>query len=136
MASNSQTISLENLIFRSYASYALVEKFNHLDQFDTVIIPDPTPDQIITTVNNRLKFASKLERSEVDVSFDATAKLDRLNIDVTFSCPENTFYNKITVVTNPENVRKIGAYLCKLREADIISCKVLTQQFSCDESKN
>jgi hypothetical protein len=117
----SQTIGLQDLVSSLYSSYAIIERTDDEAFTDTEIIPNPTTRQIISIVDDWIRRVQGLDKSSdysrpPRLSADTNTKLTLLSIGMRydFPCRWNIF-----IISNEDNIREIGNYLCDLHAENI-----------------
>jgi hypothetical protein len=116
----SQTIRLRDLVSSLYSSYAIIQWTDSMD-IDIEIVANPTARQIISLVEDWIKGVQELDSNDgssrmlADTNKDLTLlviSMDRWSIDL----PSNW---KLHIVSNEDNIREIGNYLCDLHVENI-----------------
>jgi hypothetical protein len=105
---SSQTTSLEDLISSLCSSYALVQ-ISDFDGLNNSIIPNPLAESIIQLIQEEIDTFHGSAGLSIDA--DLSIQIDRLIINM-YTIDQKT---QISVVSDAENLTKIGTYLCKLR---------------------
>lgn len=119
-SSNSQEgIVLENLVSDKYSSYMISERMDYFDSFSTILFPDPRVDQIVSIVEHDMKLASS-KNSQLNIYSDVNKGFTRLIIQTHVDTLVNAFWRKLTIVSNIEDIKSIGKYLCGLENRDDI----------------
>jgi hypothetical protein len=110
---SSQTINLEDLVSGLFSSYALVE-ISDFDGPNNSIIPNPLAESIIQLIQEEIDTFDGSTGLSIDA--DLSIQIDRLIIDM-YTTDQKT---QISVVSDAENLTRIGTYLCKLKYDNVV----------------
>jgi hypothetical protein len=115
-SSSSQLIKMEELISNLFSSYVLIEHTSDLDGFDNNVISGPTVEGIIRIIESHMEM---FRNKEMQITTDLTEKIDKVIIQMYINGNFETCQTHISIVSNEEDLIKIGSYLCNLKRRDV-----------------
>lgn len=116
-----QEIKIEDIVSEKYRTYILNERMDRLSGFNTKVIPNPMVEHVTEIVEGDIKLASEFGNSQMNIFCDVTKNFDKLIIQTHIDMDTNAFWRKLTIVASPEDLKKIGKYLCGLENDE---CKI------------